>query len=107
MGAVARQGASRARSLQRHPARRAPPPLTAEERQLVAFVATHRRLKGCGPTWSECAAVMGWPEPAKCRGPERFRTYLPIRQLIRRGWLQASAEPRSLDVGPRYRALSA
>jgi hypothetical protein len=59
--------------------------------RIVALVARARETTGWAPTWAELGRVFGWPD-------HHERT-VKLRYLIGSGWLIATAEPRSLDVG--------
>lgn len=64
------------------------------DRQAVparAYVAKVRADQGVGPTWSELCAHLGW---TKRYGTPR------VEGMIRRGYLTATEESQSLDLGP-------
>jgi hypothetical protein len=91
-----------------------------QERDLVAFVADYRAAHGQGPTWKEAWAAVGWwPLPSvrnRTRGQggelswaEAHRAYMRdcrqlearMRRLFAGGWLTATREARSLNLGPQ------
>jgi hypothetical protein len=68
--------------------------------RVVRLVAQARATTGTAPTWGELARVFGWPDY------HHGRT-VRLRYLVLSGWLTATTEPRSLDVGPLGRAALA
>lgn len=77
-------------------------------RRAAAWVAGYRRRYGCGPTWSELADELH-PDCDQMCGDADDDPYAVVsghtHQLVARlrntGWLSASRQPRSLDIGPR------
>jgi hypothetical protein len=65
--------------------------------RVVALVAKARAATGTAPTWGEVGRIYNW----------RTRREITVRlaYLARSGWLLATREPRSLDVGPLGRAV--
>jgi hypothetical protein len=67
--------------------------------RVAALVAAARTRTGTAPTWAELAQVFGWLD--------HHERSIKVRYLVATGWLTASPEPRSLDVGPLGRAYLA
>ena len=65
--------------------------------RVVALVAKARAATGTAPTWGEVGRIYNWST--------RREITVRLGYLARSGWLLATPEPRSLDVGPLGRAL--
>ncbi len=65
--------------------------------RVVALVAKARAATGTAPTWGEVGCTYNWST--------RREITVRLGYLSRSGWLLATREPRSLDVGPLGRAV--
>jgi hypothetical protein len=65
--------------------------------RVVALVAKARAATGTAPTWAEVGRIYNWST--------RREITVRLGYLARSGWLLATPEPRSLDVGPLGRAV--
>ena len=83
--------------------------------QAAEWVRLYRERHGCGPTWlelgeylhPECTRVCCQQDGFPGFAVQRVHAHLLVTRLKRKGWLQATQAPRSLQPGPALEPAAA